>query len=65
MLYASTSETKKQRDDARRQAFRRNTRDAQQKGLIGAVERDGVQWLWLPKDMRREAGNEEPVTGVT
>jgi AAA domain len=48
-LYATPGETEKQRSDARRQAFHRYIRTAQQKGLIGAVEQNGAQWLWLPK----------------
>jgi hypothetical protein len=64
-LYAVTGETPTQRSDARRQAFRRNARDAQNKGLIGAAERDGVQWVWLAKEAAREPQHEANVTGVT
>ena len=46
-LYVATGETEKQRSDARRQAFHRNTRTAQQDKLIGAAENDGIQWIWL------------------
>jgi hypothetical protein len=64
-LYPTTGETAKQCADARRKAFNRYTIDARERNLIGTLARDGIQRLWLTKDIPREAGNAEHVTGVT
>jgi hypothetical protein len=44
--YAAVAASEEERDAERAAAFKRATAAAQRQRLIGALERDGVQWVW-------------------
>jgi hypothetical protein len=44
--YTSEGETEKQRKEARRKAFSRVVKEAQERNLLGGREIDEVQWVW-------------------
>jgi P-loop containing region of AAA domain len=46
-LQVADGESREEREDLREKMFRRACQNAQQRSLIGAMDRDGTQWLWL------------------
>jgi hypothetical protein len=49
-LRVADGETPDDRVAMREKAFRRAVASAQQRRLLGALERDGTQWVWLERE---------------